>query len=425
MIIESLLDIDYYKLTMGYFAWKRFSTAVVESRFINRTKRDDINATLLSLKPDVAREIDSIRKLRFTEPELAYVTFLGFEQGFVDFLRNLELPEVSVGGEDTLDLQCADEWPKSIWWETLCLSVVNELFSSVESCCELADEQGLSRTDFFQAMLNGDLIDEARKRSWDIGVEKLMAKIEILKKNPDIRFSNFGTRRRYSREWQYFVDTTLQRELGAQFLGTSNVYNAWKLGLKPIGTNAHELYMICSRLMGDREEDIVDAHGKTLNMWMEDFGPEKSTALTDTFGTKFFFDTLTVEQSLKWLSYRHDSGDPFLFGQYVIEFFKSRHIDPMTKTLVFSDGLDLQKMLEIYDRFGKIINVIFGWGTNLTNDMGIQTLSIVMKPFRVNAYPLVKLSDNLNKATGPSQEDIDFAKRIYGYTNTQKEKTIY
>jgi len=168
-------------------------------------------------------------------------------------------------------------------------------------------------------------------------------------------------------------------------------------------------------------------HGRILDEWFELYGYGLSIALTDTFGTKYFFEDFGEERARKWRGFRQDSGDPVKFGEKAIAYYKSLGIDPMSKIIIFSDGLSLEKMIMLYNKFNGRIKIGFGWGTKLTNNVGLETLSIVMKAVRVISDGdteldnwLVKLSDNLNKAMGP-KEEVALYVDVFDYTNTERE----
>ncbi len=250
------------------------------------------------------------------------------------------------------------------------------------------------------------------------GKTKLAQKIEVLKQQQSpITFADFGARRRFSREWQYYVVKVLAEELPDQLLGTSNTKIAMDYGLLPIGTSAHEMDMVMSGIMHGSEEEVRASHNQTLQDWWDQYGWGLSIALTDTYGTDFFFRDMTPEQARNWKGLRQDSGDPFEFGEKAIRFYKSHGIDPGERLVIFSDGLDVTTIINLAAHFRGRIKVSFGWGTNLTNDLGFPTLSLVIKTVEANGYGLVKLSDNLAKAIG-KPEDIERFKKIFGHTIT-------
>jgi nicotinate phosphoribosyltransferase len=290
-------------------------------------------------------------------------------------------------------LEFPDLWSKDTYWETLALPIINELYYRHKM-------RDLSRFERDVIMANGKI--------------KLAEKIKILKQYPGLTFSDFGTRRRFSREWQYYVVQTLAEELPGQFLGTSNVRAAMDFGQLPMGTSAHETYMAMTGIMHDSDDTIRASHNKVLQEWWAQYGYGLSIALTDTFGTGFFFSDMTEEQAKKWKGLRHDSGDPIKFGEDAIKFYEGYGINPQEKLLVFSDGLDLQTMIKIYLHFRGRIKVTFGWGTNLTNDMGFMTLSLVIKVIESCGHGTVKLTDNLAKAMG-SPENVERFKRIFNH----------
>jgi len=170
--------------------------------------------------------------------------------------------------------------------------------------------------------------------------------------------------------------------------------------------------MVYAGLKGDTDEALRASHGQLLDDWYDQYGEHLSVALTDTFTTKFFLEDFTEEQATAWKGVRHDSGDPFEFGENIIKMYEGFGIDPIGKVIVFSDGLDLDKIVELQDYFGGRINLVYGWGTTLTNDLGPKALNIVMKATEVNGDPTVKLSDDIGKHTGP-QSEVDRYDRVF------------
>lgn len=396
--VKSPLDIDWYKFCMAYFVWKFFPDVHVKYKFKNRTK--DVN--LRHLERAVNQELNNIRNLyKYKEDELDYIASLNiFPEEFIRFLALVELPEIKVFLEnDELQIETEGPWKYAIWWETMSLSATNYL------------------------TYNG--MDELTgKNHEEIGNERLTQKIEKLKEHPHVRFSEFGTRRRLSFEWQKHVTERLKNELPEQLLGTSNVLIAKELGLNPIGTQAHELYMIGSRLFGDSDEDIRASQMKIVDMWFELYGEKLSIALPDTFGSKVFFQDFGEERAKKWLGFRQDSGEPGEFAKKQIDFYKGFNIDSNLKMFIPSDGLNCDKIINLTETFHEKIGVSAGWGTDLSNDVGYKPLSIVMKAVEANGQGLVKLSDNLGKFTG-KPEDIERFKRIFDYDNTSSQEIIY
>ena len=406
-MIHSLLDIDSYKPTMAQVAWKHFRNVPVTYSFKNRTNSIALAEHIKT--DDLIREFELARELRFIDKEISflrssrYILSGLFNERFLIFLESLKLPPVVVKIPDgQFQIEAGSAWPEAIFWETIILGIVNELYY-----------QSLEKSGAF------DLRDAQAE-----GARRLDEKIKILKQHPHIKFIEFGTRRRFSRDWQEYVLARLLQEVPNQVLGTSNILLAKKFGIKPIGTFANEMYMVFSGIFGQDDEAIRSSHNKVLECWWEEYGETLSIALADTYGSDFFFRDFTKEQAQKWRGLRQDSGDPIAFGEKAIAFYEKHGIDPSDKIIVFSDGLDIEAIVKIADHFSGRIQTVFGWGTNLTNDLGLKPLSLVVKAVEANGRRLVKLSDNLAKATG-SPEDIDRFKRIFGHSGDEFQPTVY
>lgn len=375
--------LDYYKATMGQLEFEKHPDAEVTFALKNRAKEklsEHVTPGELQARLDTLRD-------GWKPEELAYLAGLQaqdgtarFSEDYLDFLADNELPEVTIGYDEDGDLAVTTTgpWPLVTFWETVVMSEVNEIYFANK----LAKE-GRSLDDLYAE-----------------GDRRLSEKIEKLKARPDIKFSDFGTRRRFSYAWQKHVIEHLATELPDNFVGTSNIYLAHELDLKPIGTFAHELPMVYAALEDKAGNDPLDGHNKVLQDWEELYQGELSTALTDTFTSDFFFADMTPEQAKSWNALRHDSGDPFDFGDRVIEFYTQQGINPTEKAIVFSDGLDIDTIIELADYFKDRVGVMFGWGTTLTNDLGVKANNFVMKAVEVDGTSTVKLSDNLGKHTG-------------------------
>ena len=199
-----------------------------------------------------------------------------------------------------------------------------------------------------------------------------------------------------------------------QITGTSNVALAMKYGIAPKGTMAHELFMVMSGVMHGSDDEIRSSHNRVLQEWWNEYGFDLSVALTDTYGSNFFFKDMTLEQARNWKGLRQDSGSPAAFAEKQIDFYKERQIDPRKKLFVPSDGLDVPLMIRLKDQTrGRILNGP-GWGTNATNDLGLVPLSLVVKAVEANGHGTVKLSDNPAKATGSPEDKARFM-RIFEY----------
>jgi len=408
-IIKSLLDIDFYKFSMGQVVFHKYKDIPVRYDFINRTKKVQI-ANFID-EAELREELDHVRTLRFSKSELHYLRGTNeyqermFAEDYLEFLSNLQLPEYRLERfNDGYELEFSGPWSEAIYWETLALSIINELYYR----CFM---KRLSRFE--------------RNKVYAEGVRRLAEKIATLKKRPDITFCDFGTRRRFSRNWQDYVVQALADEMPeTQFLGTSNTYLAMKYSLLPMGTDAHERAMALSGIFHNSDEEIRASHRINLQDWWEEYGWGLSVALTDTFGSDFFFSDFTPEQAQLWKGLRQDSGNPFRWTDKALAFYHQCSVDAREKLAVYSDGLDVPLMVEIADySYGKIKKT-FGWGTNLTNDLGFPALSLVVKLMAASGLGTVKLSDNLAKALG-KPEDIERFKRIFGYKGTEYQECRY
>lgn len=407
-IITSLLDTDFYKFTMGQVVFLKSPKVPVKYAFKNRTAGVRI-ADFID-EAELRTELDHVRTLRFNNSDLHYLRGTDeygarmFRKDYLEFLRKLELPDYHLGRVDgNYRLEFYGDWAETIYWEIPALAIINELYN-----------RGRMR----------QLSCFGRDNVFAIGKCRLGEKIKVLRRNPDVRFSDFGTRRRFSRKWQDYVVGALAEEVPVQFVGTSNVELANKHGLIPMGTSAHERDMATAAILQSIGEDIRKAPNIVLEEWWAEYGWGLSIALTDTWGTDFFFSQMTAKQARAWKGLRQDSGDPFVFAEKAIRFYKDKGIDPKQKLLIFSDGLDIETIVKLQSKFSLRINVGFGWGTNLTNDLGFKPLSLVIKLVEANGQGAVKLSDNLAKAIG-TPEDIEFYKSKLGYSGNTFEQCRY
>lgn len=393
---------------MGQLIHKHFPTVPVTFAFTNRTTSVRI-ADFIPEK-ELRRELDHVMTLRLTKEEKTFLETLKnggrplFEKDYLDFFEKLELPPYHLAYRNgTIDLTFSGPWSTVTYWETIALSIINELY--------------------FRAQMK-----ETSKKEDEVfaeGKRRLDAKIDTLLENPGITFSEFGTRRRFSADWQdYVISRLAQRLPDTQLSGVSNVHFAMKHGLVPKGTNAHELDMVAAGIMQSSDDELRNCKDVMLDLWWNMYKEDLSIILPDTFGSEFVFRTLSQEKAESWKGFRHDSGDPFTFGERVIKFYTDRNIDPRRKLIVFSDGLDINTILALYKYFAGKILTTFGWGTNLTNDLGFKTLSLVVKPWEANGNRLAKLSDNIAKAIGLTETIKRFI-RVFEYDVTYDEKPTY
>ncbi|MEK7570378.1 MAG: nicotinate phosphoribosyltransferase [Patescibacteria group bacterium] len=403
-IVTSLLDVDFYKFTMGNFIYKHYRDVIVTFGMKNRTST--VRLADCIDEHELRAELDHVMTSRFTQSEIYYLRGMDvygknmFSEEYLEFLKNMGLPAYELQVIDgQFDLRFTGPWAAVSLWETIALGIVNELY--------------------YRALLR-DKSRFQRQAIYADGIRRLHDKIEVLKKRPRIKFIEFGTRRRFGRVWQRDITRALSEELPrSQLLGTSNTELAHELGIIPMGTSAHELPMVRGALARS-DAELIASTEVVLDQWFDLYGVGLSIALPDTFGSEFFFKVFGEERARKWKGTREDSADPLLAGIERITYYRKLGIDPKTKLWLPSDGLDLQKILDIDDRYGDQMNISYGWGTTLTNDLGLPTLSLVAKAIAANGQPTVKLSDNLAKAMGPAKEIVRY-KGVFGYTETHEE----
>lgn len=403
-IIQSLLDSDFYKFTMGQVVFRHYAGVDVAYDTINRTKR--ISLARFIREEDLRRELDHVRTLSFREDELSYLGGLGiFGSDYLSFLRELRFPPYDLRwGSEVFNLRFRGPWESAIYWEISALAIIKELYirSFLEDC---------------------DVME--RQMIYDRGRVRLSEKMRTLRAYPDIFVSDFATRRRFGRIWHHeTVLPALLRGLPRQCIGTSNVDLARRHGIKPIGTCAHEMFMIVAGLHQGEAGYLARAQNEVLKYWWETYGYDLSIALNDTFSSDFFFRTAPPEIVRDWKGIRLDSGDPTEEGEKCIRWYEAHGIDPRGKTLVFSDGLDVPAMVRIAGHFRGRIGFSFGWGTNLSDDMGFDPVSLVIKAVEANGRGLVKISNNRAKATG-KPEDIERVTKEAGYTGTFQQECKY
>lgn len=385
---------DFYKFTMGQFVFRRHPATRVRYRLICR----DREANLAALLPveEFRDALEGARSLSFRPEELDYLRSLGggalFGGDFLSFLSRLRLPpfELTVeGGGFRLEVEAG--WAEGILWETLLLSTLSELLVRAALAAGGAG---------------------AEREALAAGRENLARKVEVLRGEPGIRFASFGTRRRFSRAWQWELEERLAEALPEQFVGTSAVASAFRHGLAPVGTVAHEVFMVGAALGADSDAGLRASFLQMADAWWDDYGEPYSVFLTDTWGSESYFREVDAARAGKFRGVRHDSGDPAAFGERVLRWYRDRGVDAAGRTLVFSDGLRVEDLLALHRKFHRRIGVSFGWGTNLTHDCGLPTYSLVVKPVGADGKSLVKLSDDAHKTVGDPAE-VARCRRIF------------
>jgi nicotinate phosphoribosyltransferase len=389
-VIASLLDTDLYKFTMWQAMLHRHPQTHAEYRFVCRNRSA---WPLAELREEVNRELDRLCALAFAADELAYLRGLRFiKPDFVDFLRifrfQREFIEVRAEGE-SLAIVAAGPQVHVMAFEIFVLAIVNELyFRRFDRAAALAE--GRARL--------------ARK------IERLRAFAEEPALAHPFEFFDFGLRRRFAGDWQREVVATLQRELPDFFKGTSNVLLARDLGLVPIGTMAHE-YLQTFQGLGVR---LRDSQSAALEGWVQEYRGDLGIALTDVIGMDAFLADFDLYFAKLFDGLRHDSGDPFAWGEKALAHYARLRIDAHTKRLVFSDALDIERALALYRRFADRTQLGFGIGTHLSNDVGLEPLNIVMKLARVNGQPVAKLSDSPGKTLCDDATFLAYLRQVFG-----------
>ena len=392
MIITSLLDTDLYKFTMMQVVLHQFPGAEVEYRFKCRNAGAPGIGDLAPFVNEIRDEIRGLCRLHFQDAELAYLKSMRFiKSDFVDFLGIFKLNEKYVhvaalpfGG---LEVSIKGPWLHTILFEIPVLAIINEVY-------------------FRNTQKQPDLA-EGRKR--------LDTKIMQLKSDglSELKIADYGTRRRFGKVWHEEVLRVLAARLGtgasSQLAGTSNVLFAMKLGLIPLGTMAHEYLQACQAL-GTR---LRDSQVFGFESWAKEYRGDLGIALSDVYGMSAFLRDFDLYFCKLFDGARHDSGDPFQWGERMLTHYAQNRVDPKTKTLIFSDGLTMPRTIELYRRFRGRCQLAFGIGTNLTNDLGYEPLQIVIKMVRCNGQPVAKLSDTPSKNMCDDEKYLAYLGQVF------------
>lgn len=388
MIITSLLDTDLYKFTMMQVVLHQFPAAQVEYRFKCRNP----GVVLAPFVNEIRDEIRSLCSLHFQDAELAYLRSMRFiKSDFVDFLGLFRLNEkyitVTALPSGEIDIRIQGPWLHTILFEIPVLSIVNEVyFRNTQRVPDFVE--GRRRLDSKIAQLQADGLKE-------------------------LKIADYGTRRRFSKAWHDEVLRVLSARLGSgptgQLAGTSNVLFAMKLGLTPLGTMAHEYLQACQSL-GPR---LRDSQVFGFESWAKEYRGDLGIALSDVYGMNAFLRDFDMYCCKLFDGARHDSGDPFAWGERLIEHYRKNRVDPRTKTLIFSDGLTVPRTIELFQQFRGRCLLAFGIGTNLTNDLGYEPLQIVIKMVRCNGQPVAKLSDTPSKNMCDDERYLAYLRQVF------------
>jgi nicotinate phosphoribosyltransferase len=414
-IVRSLLDTDFYKLLMGQFIYENYPSTHVTFGLVNRTRQ--VRLAEIIPEAELRAQLDHVRTLRFRPNELIWIagaTFYGkermFRPAFIDFLRALRLPDYELTVDDgQYVLTFSGSWAQTTWWEIHALAIVSELKSRAAH-----QRRSELELDFLYARAKA----------------KLLGKLGRLAGLEGLALSDFGTRRRHSFLWQEWTVRAMAQTLGPGFVGTSNAFLAFKHGLDAKGTNAHELPMVLAALADD-DAALKASQYELLRHWQNTYSGNLLVALPDTFGTTQFLADAPDWLALNWRGYRPDSKPPIEAGEEIVRWLENNAVDPQSRFVLFSDGLDVAvpgqdahgaDIVEIHRHFAGRVGLAYGWGTNATNDFRqcdprgeslYDPLSLVCKVIEADGRPVVKLSDNPHKATGPAAE-IERYRRVFG-----------
>ncbi|SKB93589.1 nicotinate phosphoribosyltransferase [Soonwooa buanensis] len=382
--LKSILDNDFYKITMQNAVVKLFTNEIVKYEFINRGQHNFPD----NFADELRKAVDDMANLKLTKEEKAYLrkTCPYLSLPYLDFLEGYQYDPSEVKIEQNgSDVKVSVEgyWYRTILWEVPILALISELHYEMNHLERQSNQEVIDKT------------VEKGKHLTDLGVS----------------FAEFGTRRRHSYHVHSLVMEALLQDKNSTFIGTSNVHFAMKFNVKPIGTHAHEWFMFHAAEFGFKM-----ANSLALEHWIDVYRGDLGVALSDTYTTDVFFQQFDKKFSKLFDGVRHDSGDPIEFAEKTIAHYQSLGINPLFKYIIFSDGLNLEKVDEITKACRGKIGISFGIGTNLTNDVGLKPMNIVMKLIGVQApnkewIPTVKLSDEKGKYTGDPKM-IELAKEF-------------
>ncbi|MCG9483209.1 nicotinate phosphoribosyltransferase [Acinetobacter pittii] len=392
-IIHSLLDTDLYKFTMLQVVLHKFPQTHSVYHFRCRNLEDTVYP-LVDILDDLNEQLDHLCNLKYKEDELQYLRKLRFiKSDFVDYLELFQLKrrfiQASIDAEGRLDIHIEGPMVQAMMFEIFVLAIVNELYFS------------RIKTD----------------QVWAEGERRLQAKLELIQQyeksqqpnDPPFLVSDFGTRRRYSFAWQKHVVAAFHKTVPNVFRGTSNVLLAKELNITPIGTMAHEFLQAFQAL----DVRLRDFQKAALETWVQEYRGDLGIALTDVVGMDAFLRDFDLYFAKLFDGLRHDSGDPYEWGDKAYAHYRKLKIDTKTKMLTFSDGLNLPKAWELHQYFKDRFQVSFGIGTNLTNDMGQKPLNIVLKLVECNGQSVAKISDSPGKTMTDNDTFLAYLRQVF------------
>ncbi|MEO4182188.1 nicotinate phosphoribosyltransferase [Acinetobacter pittii] len=392
-IIHSLLDTDLYKFTMLQVVLHKFPQTHSVYHFRCRNLEDTVYP-LVDILDNLNEQLDHLCNLKYKEDELQYLRKLRFiKSDFVDYLELFQLKrrfiQASIDAEGRLDIHIEGPMVQAMMFEIFVLAIVNELYFS------------RIKTD----------------QVWAEGERRLQAKLDLIQQyeksqqpnDPPFLVSDFGTRRRYSFDWQKHVVAAFHKTVPNVFRGTSNVLLAKELNITPIGTMAHEFLQAFQAL----DVRLRDFQKAALETWVQEYRGDLGIALTDVVGMDAFLRDFDLYFAKLFDGLRHDSGDPYEWGDKAYAHYRKLKIDTKTKMLTFSDGLNLPKAWELHQYFKDRFQVSFGIGTNLTNDMGQKPLNIVLKLVECNGQSVAKISDSPGKTMTDNDTFLAYLRQVF------------
>ncbi|GAA5555613.1 nicotinate phosphoribosyltransferase 2 [Acinetobacter schindleri] len=400
-IIQSLLDTDLYKFTMLQVVLHKFPQTHSLYHFRCRNLEDTVYP-LTDILDDLNHQLDLLCQLKFKEDELQYLRSLRFiKSDFVDYLELFQLKrrfiKATIDSEGRLDITVEGPMVQAMMFEIFVLAIVNELY--------------------FSRIRTPEVLIEGERR--------LQAKMQLLKQydasqdpnDPPFLVSDFGTRRRYSFAWQKHVVEEFNKAAPQVFRGTSNVLLAKELGITPIGTMAHEFLQAFQAL----DVRLRDFQKAALETWVQEYRGDLGIALTDVVGMDAFLRDFDLYFAKLFDGLRHDSGDPYEWGDKAYAHYKKLKIDSKTKMLTFSDGLNLEKAWKLHQYFKDRFQVSFGIGTNLTNDMGQTPLNIVLKLVECNRQSVAKISDSPGKTMTDNDTFLAYLRQVFDISEVAEQ----
>lgn len=390
-IIRSLLDTDLYKFTMLQVVLHKFPQTHSVYQFRCRNLEDTVYP-LTDILDDLNEQLDYLCELRFQEDELQYLRNLRFiKSDFVDYLELFQLKRrfirAGIDDQGRLDIHIEGPMVQALMFEIFVLAIVNELY--------------------FKRVHSEEVLAEGERR--------LQAKLQLLKQyeqqidDSPFLVSDFGTRRRYSLTWHKHIVEEFYQAAPNVFRGTSNVMLAKELGITPIGTMAHEFLQAFQAL----DVRLRNFQKAALEAWVQEYRGDLGIALTDVVGMDAFLRDFDLYFAKLFDGLRHDSGDPYDWGDKAYAHYQKLKIDSKTKMLTFSDGLDLQRAWDLHQYFKNRFKVSFGIGTNLTNDMGIKPLNIVLKLVECNGQSVAKISDSPGKTMTDNDTFLAYLRQVF------------